>query len=156
MSIPFLSHSSRAVYGTIVATAVLAGTDTAIASWTSGEFLATVVVTLVVLWFAEIYSNAIGDRGDQGLRERIRTAANEHSAVLEPIVPLGIPLLLGALGVFDEATALLITFVVAIVALGIWGGMAARQRGSTPSRVAGAAVISALIGVVIIILKTWH
>lgn len=68
MSIPFLSHSSRAVYGTIVAT-----------------------------------------------------------AVLEPIV-----------------------------ALGIWGGMAARQRGSTPSRVAGAAVISALIGVVIIILKTWH
>ena len=40
--------------------------------------------------------------------------------------------------------------------VGIWGGMAARQRGSTPSRVVAAAVISALIGVIIIILKTWH
>jgi hypothetical protein len=46
--------------------------------------------------------------------------------------------------------------VVAIVALGIWGGMAARQRGSTPSRVVAAAVISALIGVIIIILQTGH
>lgn len=156
MSIPFLSHSSRAVYGTIVATAVLAGTDIAIAEWSSGQFLATVVLTLVVLWFAEIYAHAIGDEGDTRLGDRIRSAANEHWAVLEPAVPLGIPLLLGALGVLDEATSVLVTFLVAIAALGIWGGMAAHQRGALPLRVAGAAVLSACIGVLIIILKTWH
>ena len=53
-------------------------------------------------------------------------------------------------------TLIEILVVLAIVALGIWGGMAARQRGSTPSRVVAAAVISALVGVIIIILKTWH
>ena len=152
----FLAHTSRAVYGTIVATAVIAGTNVAIADWDSGEFLATLIVTLVVLWFAEIYSEVLGDMGSGSLWRRIRRAAAEHGPVLEPVVPLGIPLLLGTVGVIDEATAVLLTLVVAVLALATWGGIAARQRGASGLMTTGAAITSALLGVIIIILKTFH
>ncbi len=153
---PFLSHSAHAVYGTIVATAVLAGTDAAIEDWDSGEFLATVITTLVVLWLAQIYAYALGDISGGRLRERIGDAASEHWPVLEPIIPLGLPLMLGTLGVLTEATAVLATLSVAVVALAVWGGLAARQRGGSLHWAIGAGVLSALVGVVIIVLKTWH
>jgi len=152
----FLSHSSRAVYGTIVATAALAATDVAFEEWDSWQFLGSLVVTLVVLWFAEVYSHAIGDKDDQTLAERIREAANEHWAVLEPIVPLGIPLMLGGLGLWSAGFALTLTLFVGVVALGVWGGLAAIDRGGAVPRAIGAGVISACIGVLIIVLKTWH
>lgn len=152
----FLAHTSRAVYGTIVATAIVAGTDAAIEEWSSGDFLVTLVVTLVVLWVAEIYADVLGDMSDDPLRIRLRRAADENWPVLEPIVPLGIPLLLGVAGVISEAASVLLMMLVAVVALGVWGGIAARQRGGTALRTSGAVVVSALIGVVIIILKTFH
>ena len=152
----FLSHTSRAVYGTIVATAIIAGTDAAIEEWNSGDFLVTLIVTLVVLWIAEVYSDVLGDMGDDPLRTRFRRAADENWPVLEPIVPLGIPLLLGAVGILSEAASVLLMLLVAVVALGVWGGIAARQRGGSPLRTVGAVVVSALIGVIIIVLKTYH
>ncbi len=156
MNVPFLAHSSRAVYGTIVATAALAATDVAFEEWNSWQFLGTLVVTLVVLWFAEVYSSAIGDSGEQGLRQRISEAASDHAAVLEPIVPLGIPLVLGGLGLWAAGMALTITLGVGVVALGLWGGLAAIARGGSVPRAVGAGVVSACIGLVIIVLKTWH
>ncbi|GEM_PF-585407 len=152
----FLAHTSRAVYGTIVATAIVAGTDAAIEEWSSGDFLVTLAVTLVVLWIAEVYADVLGDMRDDPLRVRFRRAADENWPVLEPIVPLGIPLVLGVLGIIGEAASVLLMMLVAVVALGVWGGIAARQRGGTALRTAAAVVMSALIGVVIIILKTFH
>lgn len=151
----FLAHTSRAVYGTIVATAVLASTAATLDTWGAWHFLATLIATVVVLWFAEIYSDVLGDPGSDSLRTRVRRAADEHWAVLESAIPLGIPLLLGGLGVLDEETALWTTLVVAVVALGVWGGLSVRQRGGSGLRMTGAAVASALIGVLIIILKSW-
>lgn len=152
----FLAHTSRAVYGTIVATAVLAGTDATLDEWGPWHFLATLLITVVVLWFAEIYSDVLGDRSTDPLPTRIGRAADEHWAVLESAVPLGIPLLLGGLGVLDDTTAIWATLATAVVALGIWGGISAWQRGNGWPRTIGAGVMSALVGVIIIILKAWH
>jgi hypothetical protein len=152
----FLGHTSRAVYGTIVATAVIAAEASTLESWGPWEFLATLLVTVVVLWFAEIYSDVLGDTADTPLSARIRHAAEEHTAVLEAAVPLGIPLLLGGLGVLDETTAVYTCLSVAVLALGAWGGLSARNRGGGTLQVTSAALFSALIGVVIIILKSLH
>ena len=152
----FLAHTSRAVYGTIVATAVIAAEASALADWGPWEFLGTLAVTVVVLWFAEIYSDVLGDTIDAPLGTRIRLAANEHTAVLEAAVPLGIPLFLGGIGVLDETAAVYACLGVAVVALGIWGGLSARNRGGGSTEIMSAAVFSALIGVVIIILKSLH
>ena len=152
----FLAHTSRAVYGTIVATAVIAAEASALEDWGPWEFLGTLFVTVVVLWFAEIYSDVLGDESTDPLRTRIHRAADEHWAVLECAVPLGIPLLLGGLGVLDEQTAVWCTLIVAVVALGVWGGLSARQRGGSRTRIVMGAGFSALIGIIIIVLKSWH
>jgi hypothetical protein len=152
----FLAHTSRAVYGTIVATAVLASTAATLETWGAWHFLITLIATVLVLWFAEIYSDVLGDPSPDPLRARILRAADEHWAVLESAIPLGIPLLLGGLGVMGEESAVWITLIVAVVALAIWGGLSVRQRGGSPLRIAGASLASALIGVLIIILKSLH
>ena len=139
-----------------MASAVLAGTDVAIEQWSSGDFLVTLIVTLVVLWIAEVYSDVLGDMRDDPVRVRFRRAAGENWPLLEPIIPLGIPLLLGFLGIISEATSVLLTLLVAIVALGTWGGIAAHQRGGSRWHVAAAVAVSALLGLIIIILKTFH
>ncbi len=152
----FLAHTSRAVYGTIVATAVIAAEASALTDWGPWEFLGTLAVTVVVLWFAEIYSDVLGDTIDAPLSTRIRLAANEHTAVLEAAVPLGIPLFLGGIGLIDETVAVYACLGVAVVALGVWGGLSARNRGGGTPQIISASVFSALIGVVIIILKSLH
>ena len=81
---------------------------------------------------------------------------DEHTAVLEAAVPLGIPLFLGGIGLIDETVAVYACLGVAVVALGVWGGLSARNRGGGTPQIISASVFSALIGVVIIILKSLH
>ncbi len=80
----------------------------------------------------------------------------QELAVLQSVVPVSVPLVLGMLGVLSENQAVYGSLIVGVVALTTWGGLAARQRGSHPVMVVGAAVCSALVGMTIIILKTWH
>lgn len=151
----FLGHTSRAVYGTIVATAVLAAEAAALSHWGPWQFLSTLVATVLVLWFAEVYSDVLGDTTNDSFRVRLARAGNEHWAVLEAAVPLAIPLILGGIGVLSEETAVFATLLVAVGALAMWGGIASRQRGSGWPQVVVAVVASALIGVIIILLKSW-
>lgn len=152
----FTSNTSLAVYATIVATAVLAGADDLQPGWTSWQLLLTLVGTLVVLLFAEVYSDVLGDPSPDGLRKRLRRAISHRWPVMEPAVPLGIPLLLGGIGLIDDTTAAWTTLIVAVAFLGFGGAATARLRGRPWHRVAVAGVASALVGVVIIILKAWH
>ena len=152
----FLAHTSRAVYGTIVATAVLAAEAATLSEWGPWQFLSTLVVTVLVLWFAEVFSDVLGDTTTDPFRVRLARAGDEHWAVLEAAVPLSIPLILGGIGLLSEETAVLATLLVAVVALAIWGGIASRQRGSDWPQVGIAALASALIGVIIILLKSLH
>lgn len=152
----FTSNTSLAVYATIVATAVLAGTDDLEPGWTSWQLLITLVGTLVVLLFAEVYSDVLGDPSSDRLRVRVRRATGYRWPVMEPAVPLGIPLLLGGLGVLSDEAAVWATLVVAVGFLAVGGAATARLRGRPWHRVALAGVVSALVGVVIIILKAWH
>lgn len=152
----FTSSTSLAVYATIVATAVIAGTDDLEPGWSSWQLLITLVGTLVVLLFAEVYSDVLGDPSPDGLRTRVRRAAGHRWPVMDPAVPMGIPLLLGGLGVISDEAAVWTTLIVAVAFLGFGGGATARLRGRPWHRAIVAGVVSALVGVVIIILKAWH
>lgn len=152
----FTANTSLAVYATIVATAVIAGTDDLQPGWSSWQLLATLVGTLVVLLFAEVYSDVLGDPSPDPLRQRMRRAITHRWPVMEPAVPLGIPLVLGGIGVMDDEAAAWTTLIVAVAFLGFGGAATARLRGRPWHRVAVAGVVSALVGVVIIILKAWH
>ena len=113
-------------------------------------------LTLLVLFVAEVYSDVLGDPSPDTLRRRLARAINRRWAVLEPLIPLGIPLLIGGAGLISVDAAVWAALGVAVAFLAIWGGITARQRGRSWPRVAGAALVSALIGVIIIVLKAWH
>ncbi len=152
----FFRHTARAVYGTIISCAVLASAASAEENWGAGEFLVTILSAAVVLWIADIYADILADTSADPFRVRLTRAADNELAVLQSVVPVSVPLILGMLGVLSENQAVYGSLIVGVVALATWGGLAARQRGSHPVMVAGAAVCSALIGMTIIILKTWH
>ncbi|MDA2953783.1 MAG: hypothetical protein O2976_04110 [Actinomycetota bacterium] len=153
----FLGHTSRdAVISTIVAATVLAAEAVVVSEWGSWQFLASLVVTVLVLWFAEVFSDVLVDATTDPFRVRLARAGNYHWAVLEAAVPLAIPLILGGIGVLSEKNAVFAALLVAVGALGIWGGIASRQRGSGWPQAVVAAVASALIGVTIILLKSFY
>lgn len=152
----FTANTSLAVYATIVATAVIAGTDDLEPGWSSWQLLLTLVGTLLVLFFAEVYSDVLGDPSPDSLRARMRRAAGNRWPVMDPALPMGIPLLLGGLGIITDEAAVWATLAVAVGFLAVGGAATARLRGRPWHRVAVAGVVSALVGVVIIILKAWH
>ena len=152
----FTSNTSLAVYATIVATAVIAGADDLEPGWTSWQLLITLVGTLVVLLFAEVYSDVLGDPSADRLRVRVRRATRHRWPVMEPAVPMGIPLLLGGLGIISDEAAVWVALIVAVAFLGVGGAATTRLRGRPWHRVVVSGVVSALVGVIIIILKAWH
>lgn len=151
----FFHHTARAAYGTIIACAVLASAANLEEDWGSGHFLVTVISAAVVLWIAGIYTDVLADGSTTPFRVRLARAADAELAVLQSVVPVSVPLILGMLGVLSEDQAVYGSLIVGVGALATWGALAARQRGSRPVMVAGAALFSALIGMIIIILKTW-
>ncbi len=149
----FLAHTARAAYATVVVTAAIAAEAAVLEDWGSWHFLGTLFLTLAVLFFAEVYSEVLGDEANLSFRQRMRSATNEHWAVFEAGIPLAVPLVLGGLGVISTETAVWGVLVVAVLALGLWGGLAAANRDRPASRIALAVTASMLIGVVIILLK---
>jgi hypothetical protein len=103
-----------AVYGTIVATAVIAATA---GHQTPELVLAATVATLLVFWLAHVYSDFL----DHGVRQAgfdlkvlPGIMARELSMLAAPALSI-LFLLLGALGLFDEELA---------VRLALWNGVA--------------------------------
>lgn len=152
----FASTTSLAIYATIVATAVVAGTNDIEPGWTAWQLLITLVAALVVLYFAEVYSDVLGDPSPDPLRRRVHRAAISRWPVTEPLVPMGLPLLLGGLGVISDELAVLASLLVAVASLGIGGTVAARLRGRAWPRAVASGVVGALVGMAIVSLKAWH
>jgi hypothetical protein len=141
-----------AIYGTIVATAVIAATAH---DERPGIILAATVATLLVFWLAHVYADVLA----HGLREAKldlnvvpAIMARESSMLAAPALSI-LFLLLGALGLLDEELA---------VRLGLWNGVAQlvgwgievgrRMRQSWPAALLGG-VVNGVFGVVIVFLE---
>jgi hypothetical protein len=108
---------------------VVYGTIVVLASLTAGaklyehdlwHLVAIVAVTVLVLWFAHVYSHAIGESLELGRRltvdELRHVASREFSIPMAAVPPLG-ALVLGALGVFSGATAVWLAFGIGVATL---------------------------------------
>jgi hypothetical protein len=141
-----------AVYGTIVATAVIAAAAGHATPWL---ILAATVATLAVFWLAHVYADFL----DHGLRE-----ARFHLKVLPAIMTrelsmLAAPalsvvfLLLGAVGLFDERLAVRLALWNGVVQLVAWGTDVGRRRGQAWPAALFTGVVNGVFGVVIIVLE---
>ena len=141
-----------AVYGTIVATAVIAASAH---DERPGFILAATVATLLVFWIAHVYSEVLA----HGLRQATldlsvvpATMARELSMLAAPALSV-VFLLLGALGLFGEQLAVRLALWNGVAQLVGWGVEVGRRLGrSWPAALLGG-VVNGALGVVIILLE---
>jgi hypothetical protein len=144
-----------AIYGTIIATAVVAGLGEA-GSVSSERALAILLGTGAVIWAAEVYSSLLAGR----IRRR-RTSRDDVSRVMSrewPVflasLPLTVPLVLGWTGVLEAGTAVGLATLVGVLALIGWGIRLARREGYGAAGIAAVATVNATVGLFIIGLKS--
>jgi hypothetical protein len=142
------------VYGTVLAlAAIVAG-----AAGHAGprELVVVVATTATVIWFAHVYAHGLGESIEQGHRltwsEFSSIAAREHSILLAAAAPT-VVLLLGAVGLIREASAVWLALAVGLAALAVQGARYARVEHLGP--LATAVVVSAnvALGLVVVALK---
>jgi hypothetical protein len=145
-----------AIYGTIIATAVVAGLDEA-GSVSPARALAILLGTGAVIWAAQVYASLLAGR----VQRHRRTRAEDVSRVMSrewPVflasLPLAVPLLLGWTGVLDRDPAIALATLVGIAALVAWGIRLARREGYGVAGVAGVATANAALGLFIIGVKS--
>ena len=116
------------MYGTIVATAVIAATAR---HQPPGRVLAATIATLLIFWLAHVYADFL----DHGLRQagfdlKVLTgiAARELSMLAAPALSI-LFLLLGALGLLDEDLAVRLALWNGVAQLVGWGTDIGRRRG---------------------------
>jgi hypothetical protein len=147
------ANFAGAIYGTITATAVVAAT--ASHEEPAGTILVTAVATLAVFWIAHVYSEVMA-RHLEGHRPSLALVTGvvvRELPILESPAPALLLLLLGALGVVEEALAVNLALWAGVAQLAFLGVLYARQLGrSWPVTLLTAAFDGAL-GVAIIGLK---
>lgn len=110
------------VYGTIVVMGALVAGSKGKAD--PARLGAIVSGTVLVLWLAHVYSHALGETITRGRRldraELADVARRELAIPLSAVAPLA-SLLLGALGVLDETTAIWIALIIGLATLAAGG-----------------------------------
>jgi hypothetical protein len=141
-----------AIYGTIVATAVIAAT----AGHEPPAFiLAATVTTLLVYWLAHVYADVL----DHGLRQagsdlKVVPAimGRELSMLAAPALSI-LFLLLGALGLLDEGLAVRLALWSGMAQLVGWGIDVGRRSGKSGPGALLAGLVNGAFGVVIVVLE---
>jgi hypothetical protein len=143
------------VYGTIVLMGVLAaGSERApVDAW---ELDLVMVGTVVVLWIAHVYSHALADslstRAPIDRRSVVVLAREESSIVLAAAAP-ALALLLGAVGVVPDLTAVWIALGLGTITLGVQGLRYARVASLDRRGTIAVVGVNLALGLVIVGLK---
>jgi len=145
---------SGGVYGTIVAAAVVAAIGPKDVD--DVYIIAAMVVTSLVFYAAHVFSAILAASMQLGHslapRERRAIAAREWP-MLTAVVPLAVPLALGAVGVIDSAFAAWVAMGVAVVVLGAWGLRIGMLEERGPWRSFVLSMCTASFGLFLVVMK---
>ncbi len=145
-----------AIYGTILVMSVVAGVSAATESRATTALIAA-VVTSFVFWLAHVYADTLAAhltlREHTLDRSRLRAVASEDWPMVQAVVPPGVCLMLGVLGVVSDDAAVLLALGAGVVALAVWGAATARRSGASPAGVVIAAGVNVALGLVLVGLK---
>ena len=146
---------AEAIYGLILATSVIAVTRK-YEPGNAGVTAATVIVTATVFWLAHVYAGllAVGVRDHRAPgRDDLRLVVDDHWPLVQAgILPTAL-LLLGPLGILDDATAQDVAVAACLAELTAIGILAALAAGARGIWVVLSAAVSLSLGGCVIILK---
>jgi hypothetical protein len=142
-----------AIYGTIVASAVIAASN---AGGKSPDLILTLTVsTLLVFWLAHVYAHFL-DHEVRHDRTRWKVLASvmghELSMLAAPALSI-LFLLLGTLGLLNETLAVRLALWIGVVQLVGWGIDIARRRGRAWPAALLTGLINGAFGLIVIVLE---
>ena len=146
------ANLAEGIYGTILATALVAGlSEDPVLS--PGEAAVTLLVTCAVFWLAHTYSEMLA-RPDRGLTltELRRTAAQEGALLESAILPVA-ALSAGWEGFLPRQVAFNTAIGVGVASLFAVGILLARREGYGAGGTVIAGLLSAVCGLLIVVLK---
>jgi hypothetical protein len=143
---------AAAIYGTIVTTAAIG----AAGSQPSRTVLEVALGTLLVFWLAHVYAVALAHHL-KGARLRwsgISHAMAQERPMLEAPAFSLLALLMGALGVLDDRSAVILALWLGVGQLVGWGIAYARSQDWDWPMALAAGVVNGMFGVVIVVLES--
>ena len=144
-----------AIYGTILATSVVAGLSEG-GQVDRGPAALVVLSTSIVFWIAHVYAGVLGQHlgRDGGLAwSRVRSVARHERPILGSGIPPAAVLGLGTIGLFERDTAYAIAIGVGVASLVFWGVAYAHEQGYGRGGMLIAGLLNGLLGVLIVGLK---
>jgi hypothetical protein len=144
-------NTAAAIYGTVVTAALIAGDS--IESTDTALIVGTVVIVVPLYWLAHAYAEFLAQGIHEDTAPKVVATLRQELGIIWSAVPLlGIILVLRGAGVGENA-AINVALWLAVVELVVVAIVAARHNHLRGLALAAAVVVSALFGVVIVILK---
>jgi hypothetical protein len=143
------------IYGTIVALSVIAAGARAYPHG-PGHVAVLVVITSFVFWLAHVYSHSLGESLARDRRlsvEELTYLARREASMLEAALPPVVALLLGAIGLLSDRTALWAAFGAGLAVLAAQAIVFARTERLGPLATLGVVAVNLSLGVVLVALK---
>jgi hypothetical protein len=153
--LPGHANIASAIYGTILVTAVVAGTAASEEVSVAGGIL-IVLATTLVFWLAHFYANLLALRLTIKRRpawpEVRRLSGEEWPLVQAGALPILI-LLLAETGLYGRDTAFAVAMWSGVAALFFWGVVYARYEGSGVAGALASGTFNAALGLIVVALK---
>jgi len=143
------------IYGTIVVLSVIVAGARAFPHG-PGHVAALCIATCVTFWAAHVYSHALGHSVAHGERlsfAELRELAGRELPLVESALPPVVALLLGALGVLDDNTALWLASALGLGVLAVQGVIFARLERLSFLGMLGVVAGNLALGLVLVALK---
>lgn len=146
---------SRAIYGNVLATSLVVAFSED-DDYSTEDIALSVFVTGIVFWLAHVYAALLAERYTAGRRLTRSEIGAEFYAewpVVQAFFPPIVVLLLGTIGLLSEDTAESLAIAVGVAAMVLWSVAIGRQERMSLLGLAGMALVNALLGAGIVLLK---
>lgn len=142
------------IYGTIVATSIVAGLSES-HDLSPAQAMEIVVVSQAVLWLGHAYAQALARKAESNdsAAGRLVTTALYEWPVLRAAVPAAFAIALWWLGVMSEGHAYWLAIGLGIGELVVLGFRFGRRLGQSAVRAAGTAAVDGVFGALIVVAK---
>ncbi|MEV6272224.1 hypothetical protein AB0L64_33980 [Kribbella sp. NPDC051936] len=147
--------AAGAVYGSLLAASVVAGTGPGQQPPHPGQLIVLLLATGVVFWLAHVYAQLAAEHSTQAIPPllRIRAAARREWPLVQAAVPPAAAAGIGALVGLTDSEAAWLALAVAVGSQLGWALYVAARGGATWARLIAAGVVNLLLGLAIVVLK---
>jgi hypothetical protein len=125
-------------------------------AYSPAEIALSVFVTGLVFWLAHVYSNLVAERyavGRRLTRSEIGAEFYGEWPVVQAFFPPIVVLLLGAIGLLSNDTAISLAIAAGVVSMVLWGLAIGRMERMSPLALALMTLFNVLFGTAIVLLK---